>query len=429
MTLSEPLSTDVLIFQSRPVCPRLTKYTEISIFLLGFLCLIVPSGYSYGSALLLLGGIYVLIKDRGFLPIDRYDKYILGALLLFALEGIFNWLWHGFDGDIDRNSRFLLAIPVFYLVYRARPSLYALWSGIACGVLGAFAFAIYQKFFLGMLRAEGFNNPIQFGNLAMLFGILCLGGLAWAISLKEHRRKYVLLLGVAAVAGVVTSALSGTRGGWVGLPIILLLVFFAYRRVFSVKSQLLVLLILLGGGVYLFSNQQIGVKQRIQEAVQQVALYQDGQVGTSVGLRFEMWRGAYKLVQKKPIFGWGKEGYEQGMQELAERKEIDSRAATFGHSHNDFIDRLAKHGIVGALALILLYLLPLRAFASARQYRDLPIKSVALTGTLLTLCYIDFGMTQAFLRHNSGVMVYAVFLAILAGHYKVLRLSRLPAKY
>lgn len=423
MVQSVLLTTDVLTFQSRSACPRLKKYTEVSIFLFGFLCLIVPSGYSYGSVLLLLGGIYVLIKDRGFLPIDRYDKYILWALLIFGLGGIFDWLWHGFDGDIDKSIRFIFAIPIFYLVYRARPSLHALWLGLVFGVLGACVFAFYQKFFLAIPRSEGFTNAIQFGNLAMLQGLLCLAGLGWATSLKTHRRKYIFLLGIAAVAGIVTSALSGTRGGWIGLPIILLVVFFAYRRLFSLRSQLLLFLILIVGGSYLISNPQIGVKKRIAEAVHQVSLFQDGKVDTSVGMRLEMWRGAYKLVQEKPFFGWGKEGYQQGMQELSDKGELHVRAGDFGHAHNEFIDRFAKHGLIGFLALLCLYLLPIRTFSVAKNYSDLSIKAVGLAGTLLALCYIDFGMTQAFFRHNSGVMVYATLLAVIAGYFKVQRLS------
>lgn len=423
MAQSASPTTDAQIFQSRSACPQLKKYTEISIFLLGFLCLIVPSGYSYGSVLLLLGGIYVLIKDRGFLPIDRYDKYILWALLIFGLEGIFNWLWHGFDGDIDKNIRFVIAIPIFYLVYRARPSLHALWLGLVFGVLGACAFAFYQKFFLTMPRAEGFTNAIQFGNLAMLQGLLCLAGLGWAASLKKHRRTYVFLLVVAAVTGIVTSALSGTRGGWIGLPIILLVVFFAYRRLFSLRSQLLVFLILIVGGSYLISNPQIGVKKRIEEAAHQVSLFQDGKVDTSVGMRLEMWRGAYKLAQEKPFFGWGKEGYQLRMKELSDKGEVHSSVTGFSHLHNEFIDRVVKHGLTGFFALALLYLLPLRTFSIAKNYHELPIRAVALTGMLLIFCYIDFGMTQSFLRHNSGVMVFATLLAVIAGYFKVQRLS------
>lgn len=428
MALSAPSTTDVLVFKSRPACPLLKKYTEISVFLLGFLCLIVPSGYSYGASLLLLGGFYVLIKDRGFLPIDGYDKLILGALLFFGLEGIFNWLWHGFDGDIDKISRFILAIPVFYLVYRARPSLHALWLGIAFGVLGALVFALYQNFYLGAPRAYGHSHPIQFGNLAMLLGVLCLAGLGWADSLDKHRRKYVVLLGLAAVGGVVTSALSGSRGGWLGLPIILLVVFFSYYSIFSLRAKLFALLFILVGGFYLVNSPHIGVKDRIQQAYQEIGLFQDGNVNTSVGLRLEMWRGAIKLTQEKPLFGWGQEGYKQGMKQLGENEEIRGNASAFDHAHNEFIDRLVKQGLFGFVALLLLYQVPLWTFAAAKRDSHLPTRAIAMAGVLLSLCYFDFGLTQAFLRHNNGVMVYVSFMTVIAGYFKVLRLSQAEVK-
>ena len=428
MAQSALLTTDALIFQTRPACPRLKKFTEVSIFLFGFLCLIAPSGYSYGAALLCLGGLYVIIKDRGFLPVDRYDKLILGALLFFGLEGIFNSFWHGFDGDIDRNIRFILAIPIFYLVYRARPSLHALWLGLAFGAFGALAFAIYQKFFLDMPRASGLTNSIQFGNLAMLQGILCLAGLGWALSLAKHQCKWTVILSLAAVAGVIASAFSGTRGGWIGLPLILIIILFTYRDLFSLKGKLLIFAVLAVSGFSVMTDSQTGVKQRIDQAVQDITMFQEGKVNTSVGMRFEMWRGAYKLVQEKPFFGWGKEGYQQGMQELSDKGELHVRAGDFGHAHNEFIDRFAKHGLIGFLALLCLYLLPIRTFSVAKNYSDLSIKAVGLAGTLLALCYIDFGMTQAFFRHNSGVMVYATLLAVIAGYFKVQRLSNPQSK-
>lgn len=424
MALAAPSTTDVLIFQSRPPCPILKRYTEISVFLLGFLCLIVPSGYSYGSTLLLLGGVYVLIKDRGFLPTDGYDKLILGVLLFFGLEGIFNFFWHGFDGEFDKNSRFLLALPIFYLIYRARPSLHALWLGIAFGVLGAFVLASYQKFFLGVPRVYGHTHAIQFGNLAMLLGVLCMTGLGWAASLSQHRRKYVVLLSVAAIAGVVASAFSGSRGGWLGLPIILLVIFLAYYSIFSLRAKLFALLFVVVGGFYLVSSPQIGVKERIQQAYQEIGLFQSGNVNTSVGLRLEMWRGAIKLTQEKPLLGWGKEGYQQGMTQLRQDERLRGSVSTFNHPHNEFIDRLVKQGLLGFVALLLLYQVPLWAFALAKRDSYLPLRSIAMTGVVLSLCYFDFGLTQSFLRHNNGVMVYAAFMVVIAGYFKVLRLNK-----
>lgn len=424
MALHPPSATELLVYQSGLPCPRLKIYAELSVFLLGFLCLIIPSGYSYGATLLFVGGLYTLFTHRRVLPLDRYDKLILGAVLLFGVQGLVSWLIHGFDGDVDKLSRFILAIPVFFLIYRARPSLHALWLGLAFGVLGALLLALYQRLILGELRADGFSNAIQFGNLAMLMGMLCLAGLAWAHSLSRHRRKMLVLLSLAAVAGVITSALSGSRGGWLGLPIILVVIFVAYYAIFSLRAKLLVLLCVVLGGFFLLSNPHIGVKQRIAEAYHEIALFQDGTVQTSVGYRLEMWRGAIKLAQEKPLFGWGDEGYQEGMQQLRETNQIRGRADLFTHAHNEFIDRLAKQGITGLIALILLYQVPLWTFASAKRAAHLPTRAVAMAGILLSLCYFDFGLTQAFLRHNNGVMVYVCYMMVIAAYFKVMRFEQ-----
>lgn len=424
MALHPPSVTELLVYQSGPPCPRLKIYAELSVFLLGFLCLIIPSGYSYGATLLFVGGLYTLFTHWRALPLDRYDKLILGAVLLFGVQGLVSWLIHGFDGDVDKLSRFILALPVFFLIYRARPSLHALWLGLACGVLGALLLALYQRLILGELRADGFSNAIQFGNLAMLMGMLCLAGLAWAHSLSRHRRKMLVLLSLAAVAGVITSALSGSRGGWLGLPIILVVIFVAYYAIFSLRAKLLVLLCVVLGGFFLLSNPHIGVKQRIAEAYHEIALFQDGTVQTSVGYRLEMWRGAIKLAQEKPLFGWGDEGYQEGMQQLRETNQIRGRADLFTHAHNEFIDRLAKQGITGLIALILLYQVPLWTFASAKRAAHLPTRAVAMAGILLSLCYFDFGLTQAFLRHNNGVMVYVCYMMVIAAYFKVMRFEQ-----
>lgn len=424
MTFTPPSTRDLLIYQSASPCPRLKTYAEISVFLLGFLCLIVPSGYSYGAVMLLLGGIYTLFTNKGGLPLDRYDKLILGSLLLFGVEGIFSWLWHGFDGNFDKVVRFILAIPIFYLIYRARPALHALWLGLAFGVLAAFVFAVYQKFHLGMPRASGHSNAIQFGNLAMLMGLLCSAGLGWTHSLKKHRRKLMVLLALGAVAGVVTSALSGSRGGWIGLPIILVVLFFAYQSIISLRVRLIGLALLVIGGFFLVSNPQIGVKDRISQAYHEISLFQEGKVNTSVGFRLEMWRGAIKLAQEKPLFGWGEKGYQQGMQQLSEHGDFHADIAAFGHAHNELLDRLAKQGILGLIALIILYQVPLWTFATAKRDPNLATWSVAMAGILLSLCYFDFGLTQAFLRHNNGVMVYVSYMMVIAGYFKVTRFNQ-----
>tara|TARA_R110000796_G_scaffold36332_1_gene92632 strand:+ start:76 stop:624 length:549 start_codon:yes stop_codon:yes gene_type:complete len=167
---------------------------------------------------------------------------------------------------------------------------------------------------------------------------------------------------------------------------------------------------------------QTGVQLRVNEAFNDVELYVSGESSaTSVGARFEMWRGAYHLILEKPLIGWGENGYQQGMQTLADKEVVDEVVTNFGHPHNEFIDAFAKRGVIGLAALLALYLVPMRLFALQIAAKNLELRSVAVAGVLLSVTYIDFSLTQSFLSHNSGVMMFAFLLAVLWGIYSCQR--------
>tara|TARA_R110002072_G_scaffold77606_1_gene180813 strand:- start:1350 stop:1763 length:414 start_codon:yes stop_codon:yes gene_type:complete len=129
----------------------------------------------------------------------------------------------------------------------------------------------------------------------------------------------------------------------------------------------------------------------------------------------------------KPILGWGHNGYQQGMQSLAEAGVIDPGVVQYEHAHNEFVDTTAKRGALGLLALLVLYLLPLRLFMQQLHAPNLVLRSLAVAGALLPVTYIDFGLSQAFLTHNSGVMIYTFWLAVLWGSYRACQRGLLSA--
>lgn len=139
-----------------------------------------------------------------------------------------------------------------------------------------------------------------------------------------------------------------------------------------------------------------------------------------------MWKGAYHLIVEKPFFGWGENGYQEGIQVLASNGVIDQIATHYSHAHNEFIDAFAKRGMVGLAVLLALYLVPMRLFARYITAANLELRSLAVAGVLLPVAFIDFGFSQAFLTHNSGVMMYAFLLAVLWGLYSRQRNKLLP---
>jgi len=396
------------------------RFTSVAVFLFGAVALVVPTGYSLGPVLLLLGSLMLVVR-RSPQALMVSDRWVVGVLLLYGSVVGGLSLWDLGSRGFDRPGRLLWAVPVLLLILRYPPRLSWLWSGLAVGAIGAGSWAMWLKMAEGIERVGGFLHPIQFGNLSMLMGVLCCAGLGWAAT-RQRRVGWVALLLLGVVMGMIGSFMSGSRGGWVGLPVVGFVLYRGYGRQLplGVKAGAVGAVLLLVAIVY--GLPQTGVQQRVDEAVSDISLYvSGGERDTSLGLRFEMWRGAAQLIQERPLLGWGESGYRNAMEALGEQGVISPMAAEFGHAHNEFIDAFAKRGLVGLGVLLLLYMVPIRLFASGLTHQDYALRSLAVAGTLLPVAFIDFGLSQTFLAHNSGAMFYAFWLAVLWGSYSARR--------
>lgn len=393
---------------------RLRWLTSAAVFAFGALSLFVPSGYSFGPVALLLASV-LLAALRPTLTLDNTDRQLIVALCAYTAVVAVGILWHGQDHrTFYKPVRFWLALPVLFWVMAYPPKLSAIWSGLALGALGAGGIALWQRG-QGMPRAEGYLHPIQFGNISILFGVLCLAGMAWAWQ-QPHRKAWCMLLGLGAASGIMASLLSGSRGGWVGLPLMLWVLYRSYGKGIPLKAKLLVSGLMVSVILGAYSLPQTGVKQRVIQAVDDIALYQHGEkVNSSVGLRFEMWQGATRLAWEKPLMGWGESDYKAGMTGMVDQGLLHPDVLNFSHAHNQFLDTLAKQGVPGLVALLMLLFLPLRLFSRDLRNDDLTVRSLATAGALLCVANIDFSLTQAGFMHKSGIMVYAFWLVIWWG--------------
>lgn len=390
-------------------------YTSLAVLLLGAIALVVPSGYSLGAVMLLLGSAVLLVK-RPAIALQRHDWLVIAALVAYAAIGVLEAWWDGQGSrGIDKPIRFLLAVPAMLLIMAYPPRLSWMWGGLAVGAIASGSWAAWQKLVQGVWRADGHTYVIQFGNLNMLMGVLCLAGLGWAV-VQPRRSLWVGFLALGAVAGILGSLFSGSRGGWIGFPLVLLVLYRGYGRELPGTWKVGMAAVVLLGATLAFSLPQTGVQSRVNDAVSDVTRYISGESQTSsVGARFEMWKGAAHLIAERPVTGWGDNGYRQRMQELGEQGVIHPGVTVYGHAHNEFIDAFAKRGVFGIAVLLALYLVPLKLFSKNIAAQNLSTRSVAVAGMLLSVAYIDFGLSQVFLAHNSGVMMFAFWLAVLWG--------------
>jgi O-antigen ligase len=318
-----------------------------------------------------------------------------------------NFIHHLPSRNYDIFSRFLFAVPILLLLLRFPIKPVYLWVGVALGAFGAGVMAVMDFYVYGELRAGGYNNPIQFGDIAMLFACVLLAGFSWA---KQHSRSMVIIFVGCIMSGILASLLSGARGGWLALPFALALFYVVNGFHTNTRNSVSFILVILCAAVfaYYFLPPDI-VQIRISYAISDIQQYlQTNNTNTSLGARMVLWQASLPLIAEQPLLGWGS---------VANYVNFSSDSADvfqrFNHFHNDILDALVKRGLLGGLALLVIYVLPAILFYRQLKQCSPTKQPFACAGLILVIATFVFGLTQSFLSHSSGVMIYVFMLVIL----------------
>lgn len=87
------------------------------------------------------------------------------------------------------------------------------------------------------------------------------------------------------------------------MPVILGVLYRCYGAELTRTAKLALVAALIGGATVAYAVPQVGVQQRVHQAVDDISRYVSGENRvTSVGSRFEMWRGPAGWLWRRP--GW-----------------------------------------------------------------------------------------------------------------------------
>ena len=392
-------------------------------FMVPGLALWLPSGYSYGAALLLLAALVGAPWWWRACQVSRQSGWLVLSIVVMGFVWLLDssdgaWRW----GALDRPSKYLLALPCLFFLLAYAPNPRWLWTGITLGALGSGGIALYQIGVLHLPRAAGYTNAIQYGNLCVLLALMCLVLLATRPPGVQTWRRLVMAVGV--VLGLVGSVLSQSRGGWVALALIfpalalVLRPYIGWRQFAAGTAALLCAL-----SVLVFV-QRHGLEERLDMAVTEAQQFeQKGDAVSSVGQRLAHWQLAWDMGLARPLLGWGKSGYDAEKQRQVNAGQAHPFLLEFAHVHNEVLDLFAKHGLLGVLALLLFYGVPLALFWPTRARVMVPATNggmqldrtalaLHLVGWTVPVAYIAFGLTQVFFAHNSGNVFY-LFMVML----------------
>ena len=147
---------------------------------------------------------------------------------------------------------------------------------------------------------------------------------------------------------------------------------------------------------------------RLSEAEYELKLYLSGDDKvSSIGERLDMWKIGLNSFLEHPISGWSLRDLDDYKKDLADKDIVTKASTSFSHLHNQFIDELAKKGIVGGIAILSIFIIPLYLFyRNAVGQLNKRIKFISILGIVHVLSTIIYCMSQSFLAHNSGNIFY-----------------------
>ena len=284
------------------------------------------------------------------------------------------------------------------------------WGCIA----GALASCVWAYVELRVTRPDAigaYANTIPFGNLSLLLGLFSLISIGWA---RNDGWVLVALRVLGGAAGLYASYMSQSRGGWVAIPVLLLIAVATLRHV-SWKKRLTALLVFFALLAAVCVSSSI-VRARFDQAVSDIHAYEAGQANTSVGIRFQLWKAATLMLTRHPLAGVGRGKFHDTLQVIHAEGVITQEATAFEHAHNEFLYNGATLGVLGIAALLALYLVPAAYFLRAALCDDRILRTTGAMGLTLCVGFMLFGLTEVMLIIAQTVVFYSVMVAVFTAH-------------
>ena len=258
-------------------------------------------------------------------------------------------------------------------------------------------------------------NPVTYGNLMLLMSMLVMYSTRWTLTPWPRVEKIVKWLVVAMIfCGFV---LTQTRTGWLVLPFFLL-IWLILNNIVKRPARLIVAMALLVAVCASTLMLIPKMNQRVIEGYNEVSecMTTNPTAFTSVCIRLQLWRSSMDIFYEHPWLGIGKRSYFQT--ELIKRVDtgmiLPHVANEFGESHSDMIMALAAEGMVGGIALLLIYFVPAWIFIKRlKSHASMNIRVAAAMGVAICIGFAIFGLTELMFRGMRTIGFYSIMIGWL----------------
>ncbi len=362
--------------------------------------------------MLLLAIVVWIVRPAGMSAVKWQPewKIYFVAMLAMSVAIFISQIYHqSYDGHPhDAASRYWLAIPVFLLLQRLRLSVFFVLQ-FAFPVAAIVGFLLVKDG--GGRSGISTMDLIHFGDFELILGMLSLFSIDWFR--RDHWLLRILKLS-GFIAGLAASLGSGSRGGWLAIPVFIVIFFYFRMGKISLKMVATSLIAIVFAMAIAYTANTT-VHQRAHEFANEVATLGQGNRDTSTGIRWQLYKAAADVFLRHPIFGVGAEGFALEMKPMMESGKITAQAAYLGRGevHNDILSKAAGMGIFGLFAVLGIYFVPFRMFWRATKSASAQVKRTGVLGIVFVSGFFVFGLTVEFLNLTMAAAFYSFTIATL----------------
>jgi O-antigen ligase len=306
--------------------------------------------------------------------------------------------------SFDYPMRWLLLLPVFFLLRRYLVDWRVMAIGMSIGVFISVAIATHQVYVLGLGRAYGASNhQIPFAELMVAADLLLWMLMIYAWNNGNKIVSFILL--IASLAGFYGSLLSVTRGAWLAYVFMIAIwLLYMFKKSFSDRRHLfstpIIVRLLLAALVFYTVSQTDQYQVLKSRSMSTVNNLSSDDYNSATGDRLVIYRDSFEVIKQHP-FGVGTDNF------LAIKQSNNN---AYSHAHNELINLWVENGIQGVITLLLLLGYAFKVFYKNLNHANDLVSVYAACGLLLIVSYIIFGFSQAVFSHHQTLIFFIFYL-------------------
>ncbi|KUJ73009.1 hypothetical protein AVO41_04395 [Thiomicrospira sp. WB1] len=352
-----------------------------------------------------------------------HEKAVMGAIGFYLVMLIASNLINANDPEriyelANKYSKVLYFIGLVFILKLIRfdlPKFEAFIQVMAYAILITLAIEVALHGLSSHLGSI-FSNK---GTGAWFFSSVMFATIFLGIEKHTQNSSHALHYAVLSLLLLLVIILTSTRSIWLSSFITLIILmplaikhysllnFLTPKKLFFVFTMVIIVLTLTHNKLW----------PRFEQAASDIEKMAEGEYYSSLGLRVVMYKISLEGFTQNSISGIGEANYPQAMQNIYQSKREEPNAhvyrkiAQFKQPHNQFLMEAWTKGILGLLAIVLMFLVPLKLFA--HMLKDPRIKVIALTGIAFLINSFVFFLFGAVLTYSHGIVFFMLWLILL----------------